>query len=164
MIREILVSDAEEFLNLNKKLDLETKFMLYEENERTTSIEEQAKMIDSILNSYNSTIFVSQQESNLVGYILIHGGKMNRIKHKANLVIGILNKYCNKGIGRQLFQQTEDWAKTHGLKRLELSVMAHNKSAIALYKKMGFKIEGEQKCSLIVDGQIVDEYIMGKLL
>lgn len=30
MIREILVSDAEEFLALNKKIDDETNFMLFE--------------------------------------------------------------------------------------------------------------------------------------
>ncbi|AIE60027.1 hypothetical protein [Bacillus methanolicus] len=34
MIREILVSDAEEFLALNKKIDDETNFMLFEKNER----------------------------------------------------------------------------------------------------------------------------------
>jgi len=46
MIREILASDAEEYLLLNKKLDNETKFMLYEEEERNTTVEGQAKIID----------------------------------------------------------------------------------------------------------------------
>lgn len=43
MIREILVSDAAAFLTLNKKLDKETAYMLYEENERATTLEQQKK-------------------------------------------------------------------------------------------------------------------------
>ena len=164
LIREILVSDAAEFLNLNKKLDVETKFMLFEENERNTTLEEQTKMIESMLNSFNSTIFVFSQDNILVGYIAVVGGKLNRNKHKAHLVLGILEEYCNKGIGTQLFEHMKDWAKEHGMKRLELTVMAHNKRAIALYKKIGFEIEGEKKFSLIVDGDSIDEYMMGIIL
>ncbi|MFC3882382.1 GNAT family N-acetyltransferase [Bacillus songklensis] len=164
MIREILVSDAEKFLALNKKLDIETKYMLYEEDERNITVEEQAKIIESFLNASNSTILVAEQEGKLVGHIAVVGGKFNRIKHRAHIVVGILQDYCNQGIGTQLFQKMEDWAKCHHLKRLELTVMTHNDRAVSLYKKVGFEIEGIRKCSLIVDGQPIDEYSMGKVL
>lgn len=42
--------------------------------------------------------------------------------------------------------------------------MMHNKAAIGLYKKIGFKIEGLKEKSLIVDRKYVDEYYMGKIL
>jgi RimJ/RimL family protein N-acetyltransferase len=42
--------------------------------------------------------------------------------------------------------------------------MAHNSGAIALYKKMGFEIEGTKNHSLIVDGMYIDEYYMAKLV
>jgi Acetyltransferases, including N-acetylases of ribosomal proteins len=48
------------------------------------------------------------------------------------------------------------------LTRLELTVMVHNERAIALYKKMGFEIEGTKKRSMRIDGQYVDEYYMAK--
>jgi RimJ/RimL family protein N-acetyltransferase len=40
--------------------------------------------------------------------------------------------------------------------------MVHNERAIALYKKMGFEIEGTKKRSMRIDGQYVDEYYMAK--
>jgi RimJ/RimL family protein N-acetyltransferase len=58
----------------------------------------------------------------------------------------------------------EEWSKSHQLKRLELTVMTHNNPAVNLYKRMGFQIEGIKKCSLIIDGNPVDEYCMSKLL
>lgn len=44
-----------------------------------------------------------------------------------------------------------------------LTVMTHNSRAIALYKKMGFTIEGLKKHSMKVDGRYVDEYLMAKI-
>jgi RimJ/RimL family protein N-acetyltransferase len=42
--------------------------------------------------------------------------------------------------------------------------MVHNEAALALYKKMGFEIEGRKKHSLLINGTYVDEYCMAKLL
>jgi RimJ/RimL family protein N-acetyltransferase len=48
--------------------------------------------------------------------------------------------------------------------RLELGVMINNAAGIALYTKMGFVIEGTRKHAYLVDGQWVDEYLMGRML
>jgi RimJ/RimL family protein N-acetyltransferase len=50
------------------------------------------------------------------------------------------------------------------VKRLELSVMTHNERGIALYKKMGFEIEGTKRASIYVNGNYVDEYLMSKII
>ncbi len=42
--------------------------------------------------------------------------------------------------------------------------MTYNTAGIALYKKMGFEIEGTKRNSLFIDGKYVDEYYMSKLL
>lgn len=63
-----------------------------------------------------------------------------------------------------MFGELEKWVKQNKTHCLELSVMTHNKAAIALYKKIGFKIEGIKKHSLLVDGLWADEYCMAKLL
>jgi GNAT superfamily N-acetyltransferase len=69
-----------------------------------------------------------------------------------------------KGIGTGLLRQARDWAATHGLHRLELTVMAHNHRAADLYQRMGFSIEGRRTECLLVDGQFVDELYMAALL
>lgn len=78
MIREISSSDAAAFLTLNKKLDKETAYMLYEENERTITLEQQKKMITTFLKMPNSTILVAKQDGQLVGHLSVIGGSVNR--------------------------------------------------------------------------------------
>ncbi|KZE15212.1 GNAT family N-acetyltransferase [Priestia aryabhattai] len=163
MIREISSSDAAAFLTLNKKLDKETAYMLYEENERATTLEQQKKMITTFLKMPNSTILVAEQDGQLVGHLSMIGGSVNRKKHSAYLAVGVLHSYGNRGIGTALFEEMEKWAAQSGIKRVELTVMTHNEPAISLYKKMGFEIEGKKVCSLVVDGKSVDEYYMGKV-
>jgi len=58
----------------------------------------------------------------------------------------------------------ESWALDNNIHRLELTVVAQNESAISLYKKLGFEIEGTKRDSLLIDGIFVNEYYMSKLL
>lgn len=62
MIREIRVEDAASFLQLGKKLDEETAFMLFEPGERKMTIMQQQKMIERFINNNNSTILVATHE------------------------------------------------------------------------------------------------------
>ncbi|KEK24998.1 GNAT family N-acetyltransferase [Bacillus gaemokensis] len=164
MIREIQAEDAAAFLQLGKQLDEETTFMLLEPGERDTTVEQQAKMIQRFIENNNSIIFVASDGAELVGFILANGGNVQRNKHTAAIVIGILQEYSGKGIGTALFKEIEKWARLHDVWHLELTVMAHNTRAQALYKKEGFAQEGVKKASLIFDGKDVDEYYMAKLL
>ncbi|WP_410982297.1 GNAT family N-acetyltransferase [Bacillus cereus] len=164
MIREIQVEDAAAFLLLGKQLDEETSFMLLEPGERNMTVEQQESMIKRFIENNNSTIFVAVECEQLVGFILANGGNVQRNKHAAAIVIGILQEYSGKGIGTDLFKEVEIWAKLHDVWRLELTVMAHNTRAQVLYKKVGFEQEGVKKASLIVGGENIDEYYMAKLL
>ncbi|HEK9100428.1 GNAT family N-acetyltransferase [Bacillus pfraonensis] len=164
MIRDIQVEDAAAFLQLGKQLDGETSFMLFEPGERNMTVKQQENMIKRFIENYNSTIFVVVEGEQLVGFILANGGNAQRNKHAAAIVIGILQAYSGKGIGTMLFKEIEKWARLHDVWRLELTVMAHNTRAQALYKKVGFEQEGVKKASLIIDGKDVDEYYMAKLL
>lgn len=164
LIRAITVVDAERFLRLTRRLDAETAFMMLEQGERTTSVEEQVDRILAIQEGPNQTILVAEEAGQLVGYIALMGGSYRRNRHSAYIVAGILTAFIGRGIGRQLFTEGESWARGVGLHRLELTVMAHNHRAIALYSKMGFRFEGTKRDSLLVDGQYVDEYYMAKLL
>lgn len=164
VIREIEIEDAASFLQLSKQLDEETKFMLYELGERKTTAEQQEKMIHRFIENEYATIFVAVEDERIVGFILVNGNNIQRKRHVATIVIGILQEYSGRGIGTRLFKEVEKWAKLHDVWRLELTVMAHNTRAQALYKKAGFEKEGVKKAALIIDGKGIDEYEMAKLL
>lgn len=163
-IRPIKESDSENFLRLCKSLDQETQFMMLEPGERTTTVEDQTQRIKNLLSTENQMIFVAEDENRLVGFLGAYGGGYKRNRQSAYIVTGILQQYAGQGIGKQFFKMLDEWAATHHLHRLELTVMSHNERAVHLYQKMGFVTEGVKKDSLQVDGKYVDEYYMAKIL
>lgn len=163
-IREINSDDAGAFLKLSQRLDDETSFMLYEPGERTLTIDEQREKLEKMIVADKQMIFVAEDKHELIGFIACFGGTARRNSKCASVVIGLLQQYAGQGIGTALFDKLVAWAKQQELHRLELTVMEHNRPAMMLYDKVGFKIEGTRKQALLVDGDFVNEFYMGKLL
>jgi len=163
-IREIRESDAEEFLNLCTRIDAETPFMMFEPGERPTTTKGQKDEIRDILSRDNQTIFVAEKDNQLIGYLAAYGGRYKRNRQTVYIVTGILQGFTLQGLGTRLFKQLEGWAKKRKIHRLDLTVMVHNEAALALYRKIGFEIEGRKKHSLFINDSYVDEYWMAKLL
>ena len=164
VIRQIWEADAAAFLDLQKRLDEETRFMLCEPGERRTTVRIQRRRIQETLAEDNSTIFVAEHDGALVGYLGAYGGQFRRIRHRAQIVIGILAAFTGQGLGTRLFAALESWARAQGLHRLELTVMTHNRAALALYRKMGFQVEGRRRHAIRLGDAYVDEYAMARLL
>lgn len=163
-IREIRIEDARRFVDLIKRVESESDFMLMEPGERMLTVEQQIKRIEGMKKSNNSTIFLAEKDEELIGYLIAVGGTVTRNKHSVYLVVGILQQYRGLGIGTKLFQQLDVWAIAKEIHRLELTVIKHNTSALALYRKMGFEIEGTKKHSVKIGDEFVDEFYMAKLL
>ncbi|SDY92671.1 Acetyltransferase (GNAT) family protein [Evansella caseinilytica] len=159
-IRQAVPDDAKEFLSFLLTLDQETSFMLYEPGERTTGEAELKQKIEKTRE--HSLLLVAEGGEKIVGFLSASRGNVNRIKHSAYVVVGILNNYRGMGVGGRLFEELDTWAVNHGVSRLELTVMTKNEQAIKLYKKMGYKVEGIKEKSCFVNGEFVDEYYMAK--
>ncbi|WP_249384067.1 GNAT family protein [Chitinivorax sp. B] len=164
VIRPITPDDAQAYHALRQQLDHETHFMLYEPGERPGGVVEVRNELIALLAYPNQTVLVVAEDDRLVGFVSATGGVASRIHHRAYLVAGILKDYAGLGLGQRLFAALNEWAAQVGIHRLELTVMAHNQPAIALYQKAGFQIEGIKHHSFKIDGDYVDEYYMGKLL
>jgi RimJ/RimL family protein N-acetyltransferase len=163
IIRPIAVSDAENFVELSKRID-ESGFMLYEPGERETTVEQQRKLIERILSEKKSIFFVAEDGNKLVGFIAALGDNLKRNQHSAYLVLGILEEHQGQGVATKLFKHIFEWAKEVEISRLELTVIKDNLKAFNLYRKMGFIIEGEKVHSLVINGKFVNEYYLYKLL
>lgn len=163
IIRPIEVSDAENFLELCKKID-ESGFMLYEPGERQTTVELQRNAIERILSEKNTIFLVAENENKLVGFIAALGNNLKRNRHSANLVLGVLEEYRGQGIATTLFNKVFEWAKEVEISRLGHTVIKENNKAFNLYKKMGFILEGERAQSLKMNGEFVNEYYLYKLI
>lgn len=163
-IRHANEDDAEMWLALARRIDDETRFMMFEPGERTTTVEEQRSRFRAMTASGNQVMFVAEVGGEPVGYLGAMGGHLHRTRHKVYVFIGIREGFQGQGIGTALFTELETWARSWGAHRLELTVMPHNAAGLALYKKMGFDIEGTSRQSLCVDGVYVDEIMMAKIL
>jgi len=163
-IRTAREGDAEGLLRLLRRLDGETRFMMYEPGERKTTVEAQEEVLGNTLVSKNNTLLLAEEGDLPVGFLEAVGGIFRRNRHVAHLVVGVLEAYAGRGIGTALMAEAERWVRGRGLRCLELTVMTHNHAAINLYGKGGFAIEGTRRQSIRVDGSYVDEYYMAKRL
>jgi len=138
--------------------------MMYEPDERDSSVQDLARELAAVARSPNSVVLLAELGDQLDGYLELTGGSFRRSRVTAYLVLGVCAHAAGLGIGTGLLQHAKDWAAAHGLHRLELTVMAHNTRAIHLYERMGFSVEGRRSECLVIDGQFIDELTMAVIL
>lgn len=113
-------------------------------------------------NCYNLVAEVSDSE--VLGHVSVMTSHKMRMKHAAALMIAVHPDAQGKGIGKamlaEMLNQTDNWLN---LVRVELEVHAGNEIAIALYKKMGFEIEGEKRFSIFKDGKLSNLLLMARI-
>ncbi|PDY78981.1 GNAT family N-acetyltransferase [Bacillus cereus] len=103
------------------------------------------------------------QDERLIGFVAIHGIEWNNRTGLLAIGIGDANDR-GKGYGREAIQLILKYAFYElNLHRIGLDVISYNKSAIALYKKMGFQMEGCMREAVQRDGKCFDRIIMGIL-
>jgi RimJ/RimL family protein N-acetyltransferase len=162
-IREAELKDAVSILQMQLKLDSETKNMMYEKGERPTVIENTVNMIENIRLSGSLFLIAEDDDNRIAGFLSAERGEFRRIHHSAYIVVGILENYQGVGIAKEFFHKLDSWAIDNHISRLELTVRCDNEKALHLYTKNGFEIEGTKRNSLCVNGVLIDEYYMAKL-
>ena len=161
-IRKVKMEDADNYLKMVLKLDGETKFMMFEEGERKNDSSRVKGLIKQSIDGGNLFLVATEGEE-IVGFLSVLKGMVNRVRHSAYIVIGIRKKFRGLGIGSKLFLELDQWAKENDITRIELSVICSNIVAKKLYENNGFKVEGIKKNSMYIDGKYVDEFYMAKL-
>lgn len=163
MIRTLRPEDAPDYIAFLQQLDRETTFLLWEPGERNLQVESLRRRI-SEADENQGIRLVAEEEGRILGFLVAHRGVSRRVQHRADFVIGVLQQAWGRGVGTALLERFEAWARELGIWRLELSVMAHNHRASKLYERLGYVREGVKRSAIVVDGQKVDELIMGKIL
>lgn len=104
-----------------------------------------------------------EKKQKVVGIISLHNFSGRRT-HVGQLSMFVHDNYQNQGIGSQLMEAVIDLAENWlNLKRLELTVNTDNPSAIHLYEKYGFVIEGTLRKNAFRAGSYIDGYAMAKV-
>jgi len=77
--------------------------------------------------------------------------------------VAVAEHVRGRGVGDRLMRETLQWATAHGLTRVELRVWPDNVTAIRLYERHGFQIEGRIRRHAIVEGKDFDALLMAWL-
>jgi RimJ/RimL family protein N-acetyltransferase len=119
-------------------------------------------VLDNIEHGYPQ--FVVASADTVVGWCDVLPNRTRVIySHCGTLGVGLLPDFRGKGIGPKLMGQTIDAAFAFGLTRIELTVREENVNAIALYKSLGFEIEGLHRNAVRIEGQYENLYSMALL-
>jgi putative acetyltransferase len=101
----------------------------------------------------------------IVGTASLHlNTKTPRRAHAGSLGMAVPAAWQRKGVGTALLGAIVELADSWlGLARLELTVYVDNEAALALYRKLGFEIEGTMRGYALRRGELVDTYAMARL-
>ncbi len=165
--RKLTPEDTDDFFEMMCRLDEETEFMMYEPGERREKTRDTGFLkarLEAACSGSDLLICAENDRSGIVGYIWADRGKLSRTAHSAYIVTGILKAYRRQGIGTEFFRLLDEWARSSGVTRLELTVECENTAAVRLYEKCGFVIEGRRVGSMKINGKFADEYYMAKII
>ena len=103
---------------------------------------------------------VAEDAGRIVGWCDVRRESIPIYAHEGMLGMGLLADYRGRGLGERLMRETLDAARAAGFERVSLSVYARNARAIALYRKVGFVVEGTRVRGKKLDGVYDDIHMM----
>lgn len=105
-------------------------------------------------------------EAGVVGYIrLVRAGESPAHAHVRQIQgLEVDEKARGNGIARALVDAACKRARAQGARRVTLRVLGHNAPARRLYASAGFSTEGTLPGEFLLDGEYVDDVVMGRAL
>lgn len=117
----------------------QTDYLLSYPDESTFDAEAESRFLQKKQDSPNEIEIVAFVDGKAAGTAGIDAvGTKYKIRHRAEFGISVAEEYWGLGIGRALTQACIRCAKEAGYTQLELTVVAENERAIALYRSAGF--------------------------
>ena len=159
VVRSATESDAEGVLAIARELVSDgTTYVFAPE---TTDDELAAYWLDA-----RARRFVATVAGEVAGCYLLRPNQTGRGGHVANASYAVAQRFAGRGVGRAMGEHSLEEARRHGFTALQFNfVVSTNEAAIALWKKLGFRIVGEiPKAFRHPTRGLVDAYVMHRFL
>lgn len=132
-------ADAEAAFENFNLTHAETDYLLSYPDENSMTVEQEGEFLAEKTASENEIEIVALVDGQTVGTAGIEAvGTKYKVCHRAEFGIAIEKAYWGLGLGKAMTEACIVCAKQAGYTQLELTVVAENESAIALYRKCGF--------------------------
>ena len=121
----------------------ETDYLLSYPDETSFDAQQEGQFLAKKAASDNEIEIIALVDGKVAGSAGIDAvGTKDKLRHRAEFGISLLKEYWGLGLGRALTEACIQCAREAGYAQLELSVVADNERAIALYEKFGFQQAG----------------------
>lgn len=143
VLRNGTEADAKAVLDVFNLTHEQTDFLGSYPEESTLTVEGEAVFLKKQTESDNAIEILAEIEGKAVGLAGISCVRpREKTRHRAEFGISVDEAYWRLGIGRALTEACIECAKAAGYAQVELSVVADNAQAIALYESFGFREYG----------------------
>jgi aminoglycoside 6'-N-acetyltransferase I len=97
----------------------------------------------------------------LIGYQVVdlYSSPLTSMAHVGQLGTYLLPAWRGRGVGRALFRETTQFARSAGYRKFVIQVRASNATAQAFYRRVGFVECGRLKDQVIIDNRVDDEIL-----
>lgn len=166
-IRSPKETEAAPLLALQRLMSKETEFYGRTAKECEALTEYwQLNYISKMNQDPNGVMFACYIDERPVGLCKLWFETREREQHRAVLSVAVAKSFWGKGIGTELLKTAVDIARQRkGIIQVELQVVASNRRAIRLYRKLGFRrVARYPRAVRLSDDKLYDRFIMVRKL
>lgn len=165
-IRSAGPEDSERMLACLQETTAETPYLLREPEDPSFTPEQERQFLQGRADSPRDLMLLGFCDGELVGSCsLASVGSFRRVAHRCEVAVALYRKFWGKGIGTRMMTAVLEQAKAAGYEQAELTVVADNHTAVALYEKLGFERCGTLPRNMkYADGHYADVHWMIKYL
>jgi RimJ/RimL family protein N-acetyltransferase len=157
-------ADGPMLLDLVMAINEETEFLGTSED-RPPWAERPEQGLREMRERGSGVYFVAIEAGRMIGFVGAFPGGFARTRGIIYVAhIGVREARRGRGIGLRLLEALEGWARARRARRLELRVDVDNPSALALYHRSGFEIEGRVPDAAQIGDAWRDHYWMSRPL
>ena len=161
-LRSAAPEDAEAMIAFVNTVDAESPFLAREPGEFSFTPDQEREFMEAGITDDRALWLVAEAEGQIIASVNVQAvRKMSRFRHRAMFAVSVRKAYWRQGLGRRMMAEALLWCKQAGFEQAELTVVAGNEKAIALYESFGFERTGVYQNSMrYSDGTCADEYFM----
>ena len=161
-IRPADPADAEQLARLADAVSSEPEGWLISIAGEWRSVADERRYIKALRRYAHAAVFVAEWDDGaIVGRLSVGRDPHPSSAHVADVGLMVAMSARRQGVGRALLEAAIAWARSAGVRKLELHVFPWNEAAIALYESVGFEREGYRKQHYRRgDGEYVDAILM----
>lgn len=159
-ITKASIHDAPFLINFLNRVGGETDFLTFGLNGFPLTVAEEEDIINECLLVNKKLMLVGKIDDTIVAQLFLTRSNNPRLCHIGDIGITVLKKYWGLSIAKNMLVTAINWAKEKEISRLELLVRSDHLTAINLYQKLGFQIEGTMQKAIKIKERYYANYIM----